>query len=242
MERKADLVVHRLERAPSTQLAARDLVDRGLADVGHAVVADEQTAGRGRYGRLWLSPAGGLYATFIVPNDRLIALRAGLAAARALEAVSVAVQLKWPNDLVIMEKKLGGILIETARGLALVGVGINLEGSPLAGATSLGDAGVCGDRGALVRAIFDDLVRSQTEGDVLAAYRERSATIGRTVRVDCGQGRAVFGRAVDVDSLGRLVVETTDGLAHIASGDCLHLREVSTSGQEIGNHTLGRSP
>ncbi len=224
MEREGSPVVHRLERTLSTQLVARALVDRDLADVGHVVVADEQAAGRGRHGRLWLSPTGGLYATFIVPHDRLIALRAGLAASRALEAVSVPVRLRWPNDLVVGEKKLGGILIETAHDLALVGVGINLVESPIDGATSLRDAGVCGHRDALVRAIYDELVRPETGGDVLAAYCERSATIGRTVRVDCGQGRAVLGRAVDVDSLGRLVVATADGRVTIASGDCLHLR------------------
>ncbi|MCX6100699.1 MAG: biotin--[acetyl-CoA-carboxylase] ligase, partial [Candidatus Bipolaricaulota bacterium] len=154
MEREAGPIVHRLARALSTQLIARDLLDRGLADVGHAVAADEQTAGRGRHGRSWLSPTGGLYVTFIVPNDGLIALRAGLAAARAVEDLSIPVRLKWPNDLIVSERKLGGILIETARDVALVGVGINLEESPIDGATSLRDEGVCGDRDAFVRAIY----------------------------------------------------------------------------------------
>ncbi|MCX6092457.1 MAG: biotin--[acetyl-CoA-carboxylase] ligase, partial [Candidatus Bipolaricaulota bacterium] len=149
MEHEAGPIVHWLARALSTQLIARDLLDRGLANVGHAVVADEQTAGRGRHGRSWLSPTSGLYVTFIVPKDRLIALRAGLAVVRAIEALSIPVRLKWPNDLIVAERKLGGILIETAHDLALVGVGINLEESPIDGATNLRDEGVRGDRDAL---------------------------------------------------------------------------------------------
>ncbi|MCX6091371.1 MAG: biotin--[acetyl-CoA-carboxylase] ligase [Candidatus Bipolaricaulota bacterium] len=241
MEREAGPIVHRLARALSTQLIARDLLDRRLADVAHAVVADEQTAGRGRHGRSWLSPTGGLYVTFIVPNDGLIALRAGLATARAVEALSIPVRLKWPNDLIVAERKLGGILIETARDVALVGVGINLEESPIDGATSLRDEGVRGDRDAFVRAIYCELVRPQTEDVVLAAYRERSATLGRTVSVDRGQGRVMLGRAVDVDPFGHLVVETVDGRVTVASGDCLHLRETCLSSQETGNHIPGQS-
>jgi len=222
MPRDEEAVVHSFDSVSSTQRAARDLLESGRARVGHIVVADQQTAGRGRLGRVWTSPPGGLYATFIVPSDRLLALRAGLAAARALEALGVAVRLKWPNDLVVGERKLGGILIEADADVARVGVGINLTTSPLGEATNLFDLGVHVDRDALVRAIHSELVAQETEAHVLDSYRTRSATLGRCVRIGVGVGRTIDGRAVGIDALGRLLIETRDGVEVVSCGDCLH--------------------
>jgi len=222
MPRDGEPVVHSFDSVSSTQRAARDLLEGGRARVGDIVVADQQTDGRGRFGRVWTSPPGGLYATFIVPSDRLLALRAGLAAARALEALGAAVRLKWPNDLVVGERKLGGILIEANADVARVGIGINLTTSPLGDATSLLDLGVRADRDTLVRAIHSELMAQESEAGILDSYRARSATLGRSVRVDAGAGRTLDGRAVGIDALGRLLVETRDGVDAVSSGDCLH--------------------
>ena len=222
MPRDEEAVVHSFDSVSSTQRAARDLLESGRARVGHIVVSDQQTAGRGRLGRGWTSPPGGLYATFIVPSDRLLALRAGLAAARVLEALGVAVRLKWPNDLVVGERKLGGILTEANADVARVGVGINLTMSPLGDATCLLDLDVRGDRDALVRAIYSGLVTRESEAGILDSYRTRSATLGRRVRIDVGAGRTVAGRAVGIDALGSLLVETQDGVEVVSCGDCLH--------------------
>jgi BirA family biotin operon repressor/biotin-[acetyl-CoA-carboxylase] ligase len=222
MPRDGEPVVHSFDSVSSTQRAARDLLEGGRARVGDIVVADQQTAGRGRLGRVWASPLGGLYATFIVPSDRLLALRAGLAAARALEALGAAVRLKWPNDLVVGERKLGGILIEANADVARVGIGINLTTSPLGDATSLLDLGVRADRDTLVRAIHSELMAQESEAGILDSYRARSATLGRCVRVVAGAGRTLDGRAVGIDALGRLLVETRDGVDAVSSGDCLH--------------------
>jgi BirA family biotin operon repressor/biotin-[acetyl-CoA-carboxylase] ligase len=222
MPRDEEAVVHSFDSVLSTQRAARDLLGSGRACLGHIVVADQQTAGRGRLGRVWASPLGGLYATFIVPSDRLLALRAGLAAARVLEALGVAVRLKWPNDLVVGERKLGGILIEADAGVARVGVGINLTMSPLGDATCLLDLGVRVDRDALVREIYSGLVTRESEAGILDSYRIRSATLGRRVRIDVGVGRTVAGRAVGIDALGRLLVETRDRVEVVSCGDCLY--------------------
>jgi BirA family biotin operon repressor/biotin-[acetyl-CoA-carboxylase] ligase len=222
MPRDGEPVIHSFDSVSSTQRVARDLLESGRARVGHIVVADQQTAGRGRLGRVWASPPGGLYATFIVPSDRLLALRAGVAAARALEAIGVAVRLKWPNDLVVSERKLGGILIEADADVARVGVGINLASRPPGEATSLLDLGARTDRDALVRAIHDELAREESEAVILDSYRTRSATLGRRVRVDAGAGRTLDGRAVGIDALGRLLVETQDGVDVVSCGDCLH--------------------
>lgn len=222
MPRDEQPIVHSFDSVSSTQRAARDLLESGRACLGHIVVSDQQTAGRGRLGRGWTSPPGGLYATFIVQTDRLLALRAGLAAARALEALGVAVRLKWPNDLVVGERKLGGILIEADAAVARVGVGINLTSNPLGEVTNLLDVGVRADRDALVRAIYSGLVTRELEAGILESYRTRSATLGRRVRIDVTAGRTVAGRAVGIDALGRLLVETQDGVEVVSCGDCLH--------------------
>ena len=108
------LVVHRFREVGSTQDEARRLLGSGDARPGHVVVADEQRAGRGRFGRDWLSPTGGLYATFLLEGDPAIAVASGVAVAQALTRLGVDARLKWPNDVLVEGRKLGGILIETA--------------------------------------------------------------------------------------------------------------------------------
>ncbi len=128
----------------STQLEARRLLDAGTSpDLPFAVVADEQTAGRGRDGRAWASPPGGLWVTSVWPltgpPDPLLGLRLGLAVRDALaeflpDHASV-LRLKWPNDIILDDRKLGGVLTETVSGraaehpqrAALVGVGVNVN-------------------------------------------------------------------------------------------------------------------
>ena len=137
-------IVHRFETVPSTNDAARALALQGAAH-GTAVLAKEQTRGRGTKGRAWHSPAGlGLYASFILrgpgggalPSPHLIPLAAGLAASDAvLETSGVECGLKWPNDIVHGGKKLGGILSEGVSGgaggdFAVVGIGLNVGHGP----------------------------------------------------------------------------------------------------------------
>ncbi|MCX6093826.1 MAG: biotin--[acetyl-CoA-carboxylase] ligase [Candidatus Bipolaricaulota bacterium] len=224
-------VIHRFSSVSSTQDEARRLLEAGEASLGHVVVADEQTAGRGRFGRSWTSPSGGLYATFLVSRAPGIALFAGVATARALERLGVAVGLKWPNDVLVDGKKLAGILIEADRDLALVGVGLNIDEPSVEGATSLRRIGVDARRGDLLLALLDEINTPADPGDVLAAYRARSATIGRRVKVLGRAGELVEGRAVDIDVEGRLVVETGAGTLHVSSGDCVHLEPAADAAQ-----------
>jgi len=216
-------VVHRFDVVSSTQDEARRLVEHGEAGAGDVVVADCQTAGRGRFGRTWLSPIGGLYATFLVPSSPRIAVLAAVAALRACARFDVEVALKWPNDVVVEDRKLAGILIETAGDLALVGIGLNLDEAPLPTATSLRGLGRRVGRDELVDAIAQEL---EAEGDdaLLDAYRRGLATLGRTVTVAMESGETVAGRAASVDDEGRLVVETPAGLRTISTGECTHLR------------------
>jgi len=198
----------------STNRLAADLVREGAED-GLVVGADHQTAGRGRRGRTWESRAGSslLVSVVLRPVPPLVTLAAGVAAAEACEAVAgVPVALKWPNDVMAGDRKLGGILSEMVGDAAVVGLGLNLGWAPMGGAR-LGQAV---DREAILAAWLTAL---DARGDVLARYRTRCSTLGRRVRIEL-PGDPLEGFAEDVDEEGRLVV---DGRA-FSAGDVVHLR------------------
>ena len=217
-------VIHRFASVTSTQDEARRLLSIGRAKAGHFVVADEQTAGRGRFGRTWLSPNGGLYATYVTEADPLIALRSGVAIVEALDRNGIRTDLKWPNDVLLGEGKLAGILIEATEDLALVGIGLNLVEAPIETAVSLKDRGFAPARGDLLLAIWDAIHRPMKDADLLDNYRARCRTLGRAVRVSgVGRGSEIKGTAVNVDATGRLGVQTETETIWISSGECHHL-------------------
>ena len=224
-------IIHRFSSVTSTQDEARRLLGVGRAEIGHIVIADGQTIGRGRHGRTWLSPAGGLYATYVMDADPLIALRSGLAIARACERFNVCVDLKWPNDVLVDDRKLAGILIEAFDGLALIGVGMNLVCAPIDGAASLRSIGASIPRGELMIAIWECLQGQRQPADlVVEEYRRRCVTLGRPVRVTFEDGRhAVEGTAADIDDVGRLGVHSRSGVTWVSSGECFHLCDDATS-------------
>ena len=198
--------VLRLGSVTSTQDVAREL------PIGTIVVADHQTTGRGRYERRWEAPPGtALLVSFVLAPHPLLSLAAGVAAA---EACGSRVRLKWPNDLLLDGRKLGGILVETTPQKAICGIGVNLTWAP-EGAAKLGEP-------------RDDLflrLRNKVEAwtatpdtEVLARWRELSETLGRRVRVDVA-GLVTEGYATDVGSRGELIV---DGVPFVA-GSVTHL-------------------
>jgi BirA family biotin operon repressor/biotin-[acetyl-CoA-carboxylase] ligase len=242
---------------------------RDGAPEGIVVVADHQTAGRGRRDRRWVAPPGAslLVSVLLRPPSRvagLVTLAAGVALAEAVEQVAgVRAGLKWPNDLVAVvggeERKLAGILAEadwptgttmsggyrppapTDRVVVVVGVGINVvwprdlsgeaaEVAEVATALNWLGTGVEVDRADLLvgflRALtgrYATLV-SARPADLLDAWRSRSATLGRRVRVDLGRDD-LEGTAVDITEEGHLVVETREGDRRtVTVGDVVHLR------------------
>ena len=182
----------------------------------------------------------------------LVGLAVGLAAAAACRRVAgVEILLKWPNDLLIGERKLGGLLAELVAspgpGIApavVVGIGVNVVWpadwpsaddpeavAVAAGAATLaGDAGYSGGPGELatallpeVNAIYGQLTADGGTRALVARYRERCATLGRDVAIDLPAGR-IAGLAVDVDDDGRLVVAVDGARRSFAAGDVVHLR------------------
>ncbi|MDQ6743619.1 MAG: biotin--[acetyl-CoA-carboxylase] ligase [Candidatus Dormibacteraeota bacterium] len=197
----------RLASTPSTQDAARGL------PLGSVVVADQQTAGRGRLGRRWDAPPGSaLLASFVLPSRPLASLAAGVAAA---VACGESVRLKWPNDLLIDGRKLAGILVEQRGGRCVVGIGVNLTWAPP------GAGRLEADRDRLLERLKAELERwfAADDFEVLAAWRARSDTLGRRVRVEL-PGETFEGWAEDVAEDGSLLV---DGRA-VTAGDVIHLR------------------
>lgn len=217
----------------STNDRARELAREGESDV--AVVAGEQTAGRGRRGRDWRGPEGGIYCSLLLAPDLepadypLLTLAAAVATARAVRQAGVAATIKWPNDVLVGDRKLAGILTERVGDRVVVGVGVNAladRGDLPDGGTSLRAEGGTVDRAAFVAVLleaFDDL-RDDPEG-ILAAWRESADTLGREVRVETPDG-TVEGEAIDVERPGTLVVETDDGTVRVTTGDCQHLRAI----------------
>ncbi|MGA5727665.1 biotin--[acetyl-CoA-carboxylase] ligase [Streptomyces seoulensis] len=243
-----------LQRTGSTN---SDLVARaasGAADEGAVLVAEEQTAGRGRLDRRWTAPPrSGLFFSVLlrpagVPLERWgwLPLLTGVAVATGLSrAAGVDTALKWPNDLLVTvggeERKAGGILAERAgEDGVVVGVGLNVTlradelPVPQAGSLALADA-VSTDRDTLLRSVLRSLDTwydrwCSAGGDPVTStlqetYAAGCATLGRQVRAELPGDRALVGEAVAIDGDGRLVIATAEGAREaVGAGDIVHLR------------------
>ncbi|MGA4543306.1 biotin--[acetyl-CoA-carboxylase] ligase [Uniformispora flossi] len=240
---------------PETGSSNADVAARSGEAEGLVVVAESQTAGRGRLDRTWTAPPrSGLFLSLLlkpvdVPVQRWgwLPLLTGVAAARAMSrAGGIDVRLKWPNDLLVGERKLAGILAERAGEGVVVGIGLNVtlaEGElPVPTATSLALAGsTTTDRDPLLRALlreFEDwYVRWRAAGGdarasgLLAAYTDTCATIGRRVRVQLPAGRTLVGTATGIDDDGRLVVAGPAGPEPVGAGDVVHVRPADEAPQ-----------
>lgn len=243
-----------VDRTGSTNADLADRARRGAAS-GSVLVTDFQDAGRGRQGRTWVAPRGtGIALSVLLRPDGVdparwswLPLLAGLAVVEGVRrAADVPAELKWPNDVLVAERKLCGILaerVETPTGPAcVVGLGLNVwlsaDELPVPSATSL--ALLAAERGpgerppsrnlliATILAAFD-LIYSRWEvldDDSLfaASYLKRCTTIGRQVKVLLPDDVEVEGQAEAVDHDGRLVVRTATGLRTFSAGDVVHLR------------------
>ncbi len=242
-------VVRVVGSAASTNAVVADLARDG-ADEGLVVVAEHQTAGRGRLDRTWRTPprAALTFSLLLRPRAEqgrwtLLPLMTGMAVVDAVAAAGgPPLALKWPNDVLSHDGlKVAGLLlerVETPRGpVAVVGVGLNVsttrEELPVETAGSLVTAGMVDpDRtGLLVRLLqaFAERYEAWAEGDeadaaLLATYTERCDTVGREVEVHQPGERIVRGRATGVDGHGALQVEGEHGSHTVHAGDVVHVR------------------
>lgn len=251
------------ETMDSTNREAFALAQSGAAH-GTVVIAESQSEGRGRLGRAWFSPpSGNLYCSVIVrrpqaQQNRLaewlswLPLTTALAAAEAVEALSgVRVFVKWPNDLLMREQKIGGILCENGVSpfhgpFQVIGIGINVNGSKndfpreiVDQATTVShETGHPVDRNQMfVRLLLElehciDELTASGQTRLAFAYRQRCATLGRTVRASFADGNEFIGIAEDIGQDGSLLVAQRPAspngrppvVRHLRAADIIHLR------------------
>jgi BirA family biotin operon repressor/biotin-[acetyl-CoA-carboxylase] ligase len=245
-----DLGWRRLDVVEETGSTNADLLARAEAgdDIdGRVLIAEHQTAGRGRLGRHWLAPPRSQLAMSIgvgtgaVPASGWgwLPLATGVALADALAQVGIEVGLKWPNDVVVGDGKLAGILAEVAapKPFIVVGLGLNVtmtaDEAPDPAATSLLMLGSSiTDRNMLTDKILRQLDtrveawRSVGGADpsLMADYRRYSRTLGTRVRAGMPGDRQVEGVADAIDELGRLRIDTGQQTLTVSAGDITHLR------------------
>ncbi len=214
------------------------------APEGKVLIAEEQEHGRGRLDRHWVSPArAGLTMSFLLrptlPREQwgTLSLLTAVALEEALKGVcGVNAKLKWPNDVLIADKKVCGVLAQVEGNAVIVGVGLNVSLTeaelPIPEATSLQLAGASTlDRVEIAAAFLAHVAavyRTWNErgpASVIERWRRNSATLGRHVAVSFPGGRNLTGRAVGIDGHGCLQVAAADGTVEtVAAGDIVHLR------------------
>ncbi|WP_344810674.1 biotin--[acetyl-CoA-carboxylase] ligase [Microlunatus aurantiacus] len=239
-----------IEVVPATGSTNADLAARARRgeSAGRVLVTDHQRAGRGRLGRTWTAPAGSSVAMSVLLRPERdpaswtwLPLLAGLAVADSLRAVAdVPAVLKWPNDVLVDDAKVCGILAERVDGPAgpacVLGLGINVhltaDQLPVPTATSLAllrpDRRLA--RNDIIATVLATLAllyhrwQAGLDAELAAEYVARSGTLGRTVTVLGGDGARFTGEAIAVDPAGRLRVRTPSGVQTFAAGDVTHLR------------------
>ncbi len=239
--------IQHFKETESTNTIAREIAR--TVDEGAVVIAESQTSGRGRLGRKWISPEGGIWLSIIL-KPRIqpiyaprITLLAGVSAAKTIRSYGLQARIKWPNDVLIDGKKVCGILTEIEAEIDLidycvVGIGIDanvdIELFPeeiRESSTSLKkELGYEINRVEFVQKLlleFEALyLKFQKDGfsSILEEWRNMSATMGEWVKITT-QSRTIYGEAIGVDSEGALILETGEGkLEKIVAGNCEHLR------------------
>lgn len=240
---------------PWTQLTVLDETESTNADLlgaaqstpeGTVLVAEHQTAGRGRLDRTWTSPprSGLTFSVLVRPGTPLptwgwLPLLAGVAVCDAVGAAGVEAMLKWPNDLLLgaEQRKAAGVLVQVAGDAAVIGIGLNVSTTadelPVPTAVSLHTEGGEVERSALLATILAQLgqeylrwreARGNAEACGLATdYRDRCATLGQNVTVTTADGVTLRGFAAGIDTDGRLRVTSGDREYLVASGDVEHV-------------------
>jgi BirA family biotin operon repressor/biotin-[acetyl-CoA-carboxylase] ligase len=220
------------------------------AQNGTVILAETQTRGRGRISRSWASPPGGVWMTLILKPEipmaeaHRINMAVSVALAKAIRKLyGLEASIKWPNDLLIGDRKICGILMEVNAEVdrlnyALVGIGINANADVSSfpeewRATSISrEIGRRVSRPELIQRILQEIEETCDRmkcREVYDEWRSLSSTLGRRVRVVTAKGSAV-GEAVDLAEDGALLLRTEKGIKRVLAGDCVHLRACAEGG------------
>jgi|UniRef100_A0A7V3RG09 BirA family biotin operon repressor/biotin-[acetyl-CoA-carboxylase] ligase len=227
-----------LDEVDSTNEYAKRILDK--ATEGTVVLADVQTAGKGRLDRYWYSPEGGIYLSVILFPDKplLIPILAGVAICDTFYTnYNVLLGIKWPNDILLNEKKVSGVLVEIVEPAVIVGIGINLNitefpeelketASSIFIETKkrLDKMMVYND---LCREIEDNyqMLKDNKASEILQKWRNYTIMFGKTVKIETPEG-IVKGRVIDIAGNGALVIMLPDGkIEKVLAGECIIVKE-----------------
>ena len=235
----------------STQNQALKMTEESIKD-GTAIIAEKQTGGKGRSGRKWISPKGGiwlsliLYPKFDITVTTLFPIASALALSKAIEKTfKISPELKWPNDITLKGKKLAGMLVEVSLESnkiekLILGVGINFEVNVkqiektlkqtpnFYGVASLADQKNNISKIQLTQTFFSELekiyesLNKKEIKKIILEWTKRSSTIGKTVEIDTINGK-IKGKAIKIDDDGALVVSNNNKTDRIIAGDIIHI-------------------
>ena len=234
-----DLLI--LSEASSTNALALSSV--GQRQSGSVILAEIQKEGRGRLSRSWASPPGGIWMSLVlkpdIPLSRVyrINMAASVSICRAISRLGLEAGIKWPNDILIQEKKVSGILTELGAQMdrldyVVVGMGLNANNDTSAfpsqwRSTSLAaELGRGIDRCALVAAILNEMekaIDNMESQEIYEEWRSLSLSLGKRVRISSAEGD-LTGQVVDLDGDGALILQQGREKRRILAGDCIHLR------------------
>lgn len=204
---------------------------------GTVILSDEQTDARGRHGTSWYSPPGGLWMSVLLhpSKDTLVSIAAGVAVCTSLHTFGITPGLKWPNDIMLNRKKIGGILTEIIDDNVIVGIGVNLNirkfPQELRGIAS---SVFLETKKHLDKKMFFDLLCKELDDcygmlnhnqirDILSKWRDYTILLGQHVTIQSGEG-TIDGKVLDIGLNGALIVLRPDGsIEHVAAGTC-HLQ------------------
>ena len=237
---------HYFEEVGSTNRIARELADDGAKE-GTVVICETQSDGRGRLSRTWISPRGGLWFSFIlrpqIPPKKapIVTLLTGVAVAKAIRGFGLDAKIKWPNDVLINERKVSGILTEMDTdsdvvNYIVVGVGINANVDRTVfleefkdRTTSLKEELKTDiSRVDLMQSFLQEMEHYYTSFKnkdfecVISEWKRLSGTLGSHVRIET-PAEEIEGKAIDINPDGALILELSDGSKKtIFAGDCTH--------------------
>ena len=223
-------IVKHLKSVDSTNDYIKTLSNDELKE-GLVVVADQQTGGKGRLGRKFFSPKGGLYFSILLKPakkevlDKLTLIAAVATVDAIKETCKDDANIKWINDIYILGKKCCGILAETSenvKGFAILGIGVNIGNASIdesindiaCGVTKQGD----NTRWELLLSIlsnFKELYSNFDNDKIVADYKNRCSTIGKNIKVFENNGNEYIAQATDIDSEGHLIVRSESGDLHV---------------------------
>lgn len=218
------------ESLSSTNEVAKELLRKDGVPDSFLVVADEQTSGKGRWGRSWWSPKGGLWCSLVMPPIDIPALRAAFSVVRTIKKVTpLRAGIKWPNDVLVRQKKVGGVLVEREKGKLIIGVGVNINQESfqkeLSGATSLSlELGSSLSQQEFLYEFIADFELNMTNEHLIDSVRKQLLLLGERVTVKV-KGDLKTGDFWDIDNDGALLFrESTGIIGKLTSSDVEFLR------------------